>query len=108
MGFLRRYQSKNLTVDPDNPEPSGVCDRSGFTFNHKDLVKQMEWRGNSYLWTGLLVGRQYLDAPQEQLRPPLVKKDPQPVKNPRPPLPAPEIEPYPELIAKLRKVDFTG
>ena len=84
----------------------GVCDISGFVFNHKDLVKQMEWVGNNKVWTGLLVGKPFLDVPCEQNRPPLVKDDPQPVKNPRLPTPytdpnSPKALPNAQLMAKL-------
>jgi hypothetical protein len=43
----------------------------------------MEWRGNAMVWTGFLVGRPYLDKPNEQLRPPLLPPDPVPVDHPR-------------------------
>lgn len=70
-------------TDPSNIEPLGVCDISGQVFKRKDLLKQMEWRGNSLQWTGMWVGRPYLDSPNQQNRPPVVKADPVPVKNPR-------------------------
>lgn len=38
-----------------------------------------------------MVGKPYLDVPQEQNRPPIVKNDPRPVINPR--LPTPYIDP---------------
>lgn len=108
MGWVRRWQSKNITIDPKNPNALGVCDDSGFVFNHKDLVKQMKWVGNSYIWTHQLRGPQYIDAPQEQLRSPLVKNDPRPVLDPRPPIPytdpeSPVVLPYSQLLAKLNK-----
>ena len=85
MSFISRYKGKHVTIDPNNPEALGICDYSGFVFNHKDLVKQMEWRGNNLVWTGMMVGRPYLDTPSEQNRPPLVKDDPKAIKNPRVP-----------------------
>jgi hypothetical protein len=84
-------KTKYVTVDPENPNAFAVCDRSGFYFNHKDLHKQMEWRGNNLVWTGLLVGTPFLDIPNEQNRPPPIKADPIPVKNPR--LTTPYIDP---------------
>jgi hypothetical protein len=80
MGIRRQ---EHATYDPKNPDAIGVCDRSGLHFNHKDLVRQMEWRGNNLVWTGLLVGRKFLDVPSEQMRQPPIKDDPRPVKNPR-------------------------
>lgn len=65
-------------------EPIGVCDYSGFWFSKSDLVKQKEWRGNSLVWNGFLVGKPFADVPNPQARPPIVKNDPQPVDNPRP------------------------
>lgn len=59
------------------------CDRSGEMF--EKLYKQYEWAGDSKTWTGLWVGLKYLDKPQEQLRTPIVKDDPKPLPNPRPP-----------------------
>jgi hypothetical protein len=85
MSFLSKYQGKRVTIDPKNPEALGICDYTDFVFNHKDLVKQMEWRGDSLVWTGWMVGRPYVDTPNEQNRPPLVKDDPRPIKDPRVP-----------------------
>lgn len=65
-------------------EPIGVCDYSGFFFSKSDLIKQMEWRGNSLIWTGFMVGRPFLDVPSEQNRPPLIRDDPKIVDNARP------------------------
>ena len=78
-------KGKYVTIDPDRPVALGICDATGFVFKRTDLVKQMEWRGNSLQWTGYMVGRPYLDKPNEQLRTPLLKPDPIPVKNPRGP-----------------------
>lgn len=81
-----RYHGKHVEIDPDNPEALGICDYTGFVHLRRDLVKQMEWRGNSLEWTGLYVGRDYADVPNEQLRPPILPPDPVPVIDPRPPL----------------------
>jgi hypothetical protein len=91
MSSLKRKKGKNVTVEFNNPSAVGVCDDSGFVFNHSELVKQMEWRGDKLVWTGLMVGKPYLDKPNEQNRLPLVKDDPRPVKNPR--LPTPYTDP---------------
>ena len=71
-------------VKKGSKEPVGVCDFSGFWFSKSDLVKQMEYRGNALVWTGFMVGRPFLDIPNQQARPPLVKNDPKVVTNPRP------------------------
>jgi len=77
----RRYYTPN----PENPEARGICDRSGFVFKHSDLVRQMEWRGDALEWTGLMVGRPFLNKPNEQLRNPPLFPDPVPVEMPKPP-----------------------
>jgi hypothetical protein len=79
MSWVRRWKGKHVHINRKNPAALGVCDDSGFDFNHKHLIKQMEWRGDRLVWTGFLVGQPYLDVPQEQNRPPLVKNDPRPV-----------------------------
>jgi hypothetical protein len=71
-------------VRKDVIEPIGTCDYSGFPFSRSDLVKQYEWRGNQLVWTGAIVGRPFLDMPNEQNRPPQIKGDPKAVQNPRP------------------------
>lgn len=72
------YVKKNVI------EPVGVCDYSGFFFSRSDLVKQYEWHGNQLVWTGAIVGRPFVDEPNEQNRPPQIKGDPKAVQNPRP------------------------
>lgn len=71
-------------VRKDVIEPIGVCDYSGFLFSRSDLVKQYEWRGKELVWTGAIVGRPFVDEPNEQNRPPQIKGDPKVVQNPRP------------------------
>jgi len=71
-------------VRKDVIEPIGVCDYSGFLFSRSDLVKQYEWHGKELVWTGAIVGRPFVDEPNEQNRPPQIKGDPKVVQNPRP------------------------
>ena len=116
MSWIKRWKPRHVSVDPRHPEALGICDESGFAFNRKDLVKQMEWRGNRLQWTNRMVGRPFLDQPQEQFRPPSVQADPFPVKDPR--LPQPDSDYYPpygvpvdspqEVIHKLEEVNWTG
>lgn len=80
MRWPKNYVGRFATVEGG---VLGVCDFSGFTFNHKDLHKQMDWRGNQLTWTGYMVGTPFLDKPQEQNRPPAVEADPYPIDNPR-------------------------
>lgn len=111
MSWVARWKGKHVTINPKNPNGLGECDESGFTFNHKDLVKQMEWRGDNLVWTGLMVGKPYLDVPNEQNRPPLVKTDPRPVINPRVPESYTDpdsnlVLPYNQLSLKLRNINW--
>lgn len=59
------------------------CDRCGFYFHHRDLKKQMEWRGDALVWTGWLVDKKCLDVPDEHKRPIRLPPDPVPIKDPR-------------------------
>ena len=81
---MRYPKGKYRRIDPNNSDAKAVCDMTGFTFNHSDLVKQMQWQGNSLQWTGLLVGRPFVDFPNEQLRTPVMFPDPVPIELPRP------------------------
>ena len=76
-------KGKHVIIDPDHPKALGICDATGFVFRHCDLVKQMEWRGNALTWTGFMVGKPYVDTPNEQLRVPLLRPDPIPIALPR-------------------------
>lgn len=78
-----RPHGRHVFIDEQNPDALGICDYTGFVHNHRDLVQQMEWRGNAIVWTGLMVGRQYADKPNEQLRPPILPPDPVPTRMPR-------------------------
>lgn len=76
---------KHVSIDQDHPQAVGICDYSGSVFMRKDLVRQMEWRGNDLVWTGFYVGRPYVDMPNEQAKSPILPPDPIPIKDPRPP-----------------------
>lgn len=83
---MRNRRGRYYKVDINNPQAKGICDRSGFAFNHSDLIRQMEWRGESLEWTGLTVGRPFLDMPNEQFRTPEVGPDSIPVEFPKMPI----------------------
>lgn len=78
-----RPAGSNVTIDTQNPAAVGICDYTGFIYNREDLVKQMEWRGEALVWTGLYVGKDHADVPNEQLRPPILPPDPVPVLDAR-------------------------
>lgn len=78
-----RPKGKHVRINEQNPEALGICDYTGFVFNRTDLLRQLQWRGNSLVWTGLYVGRPYVDTPNEQDRPPILPPDPIPIREPR-------------------------
>lgn len=107
------YKGKYVRIDPNNPSGLRVCQRSGFVFNVEDTVYQKDWKGDGYIWTGLIVGKPFVDQPQEQNRPPLVKADPYPIKDPRPPIPYIDPEnnpvlPTSQLLDRLRNFNWTS
>ncbi len=65
-------------------EPVMICDRSGFWFSKSDICAEMQWRGDDLVPTGFLVGKPWLNVPNEQNRTPKVSNDPKPVLNARP------------------------
>lgn len=77
-------KGKYVRIDPMNPEALAICDYSKLPCLHKDLVRQMEWRGDGLVWTGLLVNRRFSDIPNEQGRAPILPPDPVPVAQARP------------------------
>lgn len=79
-----RAAGKYVRINKNHPRALGVCDQTGFIHNKSDLVKQMEWRGDSLAWTGFLVGKDFVDKPNEQGRAPRIPIDPKPVVLPRP------------------------
>lgn len=106
-------KGKHVRIDPWHPEAVGICDYTGFVHMRKDLVKQMEWRGDALVWTGFYVGRDYLDKPNPQLRPPPIIGDPFPVHDPRPehadlaPVPPPEVPKTPqEYLSELENFNW--
>lgn len=62
-----------------------VCDRCGFTYNHKDLHFQYDWRGAALQNIKLLVCNSCTDVPQQQLRAIVLPADPAPIMNARVP-----------------------
>lgn len=62
----------------------GECDVCGFWHSRMAMSRQFQWAGNALVDTGLVVGRDCLDRPQEQFRSPILPADPMPIINPRP------------------------
>lgn len=66
------------------PQGLAECDRCSGWHNHADMIRQYQWAGNKLIDTGLLVGRDCLDRPQDQFRSLILPPDPYPLINPRP------------------------
>lgn len=103
-----RPKGKHVTIDPSNPKALGICDYTGFVHLRKDLVKQMQWAGDSLVWTGLYVGKDYLDVPSPQLRTPHLPPDPVPVLDARPPQADPPSLTADEIIAQLEQFRWSS
>lgn len=73
-----------VRIKPNNPDAVARCDRSGQLCNYNDLVKQMDYRGEGLIWTGLYVNKYFLDVPNPQSLNPVIMPDPIPVDHPRP------------------------
>lgn len=73
MGNIKQGWGKKVR----NKERGGIsfCDRTDMAYNYGDLVKEYEWRGNSLVWNGLMVGHDVADEPNESGRPFKYKKE---------------------------------
>lgn len=76
------------------PEAMGECDRTGFWYPLSQMRRQMQWSGFGLVDTGLLVGPDQEDVPQEQYRTPILPIDPKPRINPRP---SSNVTPIPQI-----------
>jgi hypothetical protein len=74
------------------PRAMAECDISGFWYGLDQMRRQFQWSGNQLVDTGLLVGPDQLDVPQDQYRAPILPPDPVPRFNPRP---SPAVTPIP-------------
>lgn len=89
---LERRARTPLIIDVNDPRAVAACDGCGFLVNHKDLKKDMQYRGGSTpVWTGFLVCTKCLDVPNQapQFKRITLPPDPVPVENPRPDVPTP-------------------
>ena len=76
---------RGVRVSPSRPQAAAVCDRCGLWANHVDLVPQFEWQGNRLGRRGnLLVHRRCVDVPNASARPPRLRPDGLPIRDPRP------------------------
>lgn len=79
-----RFQSKYIYASYKNPQPIAKCDYSAVECLRKDLIPQMEYNANGLYFTGFYVHKKFADKPNKQNLNPILKPDPEPVKNPRP------------------------
>jgi len=66
-----------------NPQAHAICDRCGFRYNFVDLNWQYEWRGATLQNIKILVCKDCLDVPQENIRSIVIPADPTPIVNAR-------------------------
>lgn len=81
---MRVAHSGRARISVRHPVAMGECDRCSQWWSLSALSKQQQWAGNSLIDVGLLVCRECLDIPQDQLRSPILPADPFPRTNPRP------------------------
>lgn len=91
----RIMRSGRARISATRPRAIGESDRSGMWYSLDDLRKQMQWAGNTLIWTGLLVGPDELDVPQPQYKTPILPPDPVPRLQPRP---SPNTTPVPVTV----------
>lgn len=77
-------RSGRARISLRRPEAMGECDRTGFWYPLSQMRRQFQWAGNKLIDTGLLVGPDQVDVPQDQFRSIILPPDPRPVPNPRP------------------------
>lgn len=85
MGYASKSGRARTSISA--PSAFAVCDRCGIWHNFVDLSWQFDWRGAALQNTRLLVCRECLDTPSEQLRAIIIPADPTPIIQAR-------IEPF--------------
>lgn len=94
---MRAMRSGRARISVRNPQAMGCCDRTGFWYPLNSMRRQMQWSGNNLIDTGLLVGPDQLDKPQDQYRTPILPPDPYPRMNPRT---DPTVTPVPGAVGQ--------
>lgn len=79
-----RHHGKYTKLNRRNPRGLGVCDYSGLMVRHADMIRQLEYRGTSKVWTGYWVNPKFADTPNPQNLIPLIRLDPIPLDHARP------------------------
>ena len=81
------------SVSSRAPRARACCDRCYREYNHDQLKYQFQWQGTKLQNLKILVCRECLDVPQEQLRTIIIPADPIPIMDPRPPTPIHDVNP---------------
>jgi len=76
-------QAGRARTSATSPQAHAICDRCGFRYNFVDLQWQYDWRGAALQNLRLLVCKDCLDTPQEQLWAIVVPADPTPIMQAR-------------------------
>lgn len=76
-----QYRPRIPYVDPDDPIAWARDDIRGLPVMHNDLVPVMQYAGSQIIWTGFMTHKDYVDIPQPQLAPAILRPDPVPVDN---------------------------
>ena len=103
---------KYTHLDWDHPDSVAICDISGLVCNYGDLVKQMEWRGQRLVWTGLMVNKVFADTPNPAVIKLTLPPDPLLLPNTRSPqassegVNGPLVLPINARINQLENVSF--
>jgi hypothetical protein len=74
-------------IDPDSPDPTALCDKCGFMWNHNRLSWQFDWMGDKLQNKRILVCPDCMDKHAMFLRTIHIPPDPPPVYNTRPDMP---------------------
>lgn len=84
MGLRYPKNGTFFHVNVNDPRALGQCDESGFLVPHRLLKKQLEYRGRTAIWTGLMVYHKFLNKLNPQDLAPRIIGDPKIIQNPRP------------------------
>lgn len=80
-----RHAKPSTYINAKDPKGAARCDGCAIAYPYPELRPQFDYRGgDSPVDTGLRKCRMCMDVPNEQMRKPVTKPDPIPLKYPRP------------------------
>jgi hypothetical protein len=74
-----RPHGRYVSIDPNNPEHTALCQRCGSPNNRVNLMPQMQWAGMGLIDTGYRVCARCLDVPNPNERTLILPPDPAPI-----------------------------